>query len=130
MEKADFIIQAIDAEITSNETHVLKDSLDQDYSHLVGISISNVFCSEKAILEQVKVKGIDVLPEDFEAIHLMTSSSVEPNKRFFSWFSPVDISGDDIVIKFKDSEYADSYKFQVNLLLANNPKEVLDVLFT
>ncbi len=130
MEKADFIIQAIDAEITSNETHVLKDSLDQDYSHLVGISISNVFCSEKAILEQVKVKGIDVLPEDFEAIHLMTSSSVEPNKRFFSWFSPVEISGDDIVIKFKDSEYADSYKFQVNLLLANNPKEVLDVLFT
>ncbi len=130
MEKADFIIQAIDAEITSNETHVLKDSLDQDYSHLVGISISNVFCSEKAILEQVKVKGIDVLPEDFEAIHLMTSSSVEPNKRFFSWFSPVEISGDDIVIKFKDSEYADSYKFQVNLLLANNHKKVLDVLFT
>ena len=131
MEKADFIIQAIDADILSNETHILKDSLDQEYSHIIGISISNIFCSERSILEQVKVKGVEILPENFEAVHIMSSNNVQPNKRFFTWFNPVAISGDEIVIKFNDPWFSDvGYRLQVNLLLANNPKEVLDALFT
>lgn len=129
MKESDFIIQCLDGEITSIKTTELKDSLDKDYSHIVGIAISDVHCSDKSILEIVKVKGLELLPENFEASHLLSSKSVAPNKRFFSWFKPMPVSGDEITIRFRDPDFANPYNLQVQLLLTNNPKETRNVLF-
>ena len=124
MKKTEFIIQCIDMQITSANTHELKEQLDNDYSHLVGISISDTFCSTKAVLEQVKVKGAEILPSDFEAVHIMTSRNVEPNKRFYTLFEAVETRGDDITVRFKDSLYSGDYKLQIHLLLTNNPDNI------
>ena len=128
-EKADFIIQCLDGEITSAKAFELKDSLDKDYKYIVGIAISDVHCSDKSVLEIVKIKGMELLPENFEVSHLLSSKSVAPNKRFFSWFKPMEVSGDDITIKFRDPDFADPYNLQVQILLTNNPKQTRDVLF-
>ena len=124
MKKNEFIIQCIDKQITSANTHELKEQLDNDYSHLVGISISDTYCSTKAVLEQVKVKGADILPSDFEAVHIMTSRNVEPNKRFYTLFEAVETQGDEIVVRFKDSLYSSNYNLQIHLLLTNNPENI------
>jgi len=124
MKKNEFIIQCIDMQITSANTHELKEQLDNDYSHLVGISISDTYCSTKAVLEQVKVKGADILPSDFEAVHIMTSRNVEPNKRFYTLFEAVETQGDEIVVRFKDSLYSSNYNLQIHLLLTNNPENI------
>ena len=128
-EKVDFIIQCIDGEITSPKTFELKDSLDKDYKYIVGIAISDVHCSDKSILEIVKVKGMELLPENFEVSHLLSSKSVAPNKRFFSWFKPMEVSGDEMIIKFRDPDFANPYNLQIQVLLTNNPKQARDVLF-
>ena len=124
MKKNEFIIQCIDMPISSANTHELRQQLDNDYSHLVGISISDTYCSAKAVLEQVKVKGADILPDNFEAVHIMTSRNVEPNKRFYTLFEAVDTQGDDITLRFKDSMYSSDYNLQIHLLLTNNPENI------
>jgi hypothetical protein len=126
--KLDFIIQNIDKLITSADVHEIKENIDPDYSFLIGISISDVFCSAKSILDQVKIKGTELIPEKFEAVNIMSSSSVQPNKRFFSLFKPVKTSGDEIVIKFHDPDWAANYNLQIQVLLANNPEKLIDVL--
>lgn len=128
MSKHDFIVQTIDAEINSDQVHELKDSLDKDYSFLIGIAISDIKASKNSILEQVKVKGIDLLPDNFEAIHVMSSNNVEPNKRFYCLFNSVEIKGDDIVVRFIDPDWAERYNLQVHLLLANNPEKLINGL--
>ena len=124
MKKLEFIIQSVDMPITSANIHELREQLDSDYSHLVGIAISDTFCSAKAILEIVKVKGVDILPEKFEAIHIVTSKNVEPNNRFYTLFEPVQTKGDDITIRFSDPSYTDGYNLQIHLLLTNNIEDI------
>jgi len=125
----DFIIQCLDASIEADKVYELKDELDKDYKYLVGIAITDSKCSATSVLEVVKVKGRDVLPEDFQVDHIRSSVAVAPNKRFFSWFKPVPVSGDEIVIRFRDPDWASSYNLQIQLLLTNNPEKVCDVLF-
>lgn len=127
--KDNFIVQCIDGQINSDQVHELRESLDQDFSHIVGIAISDTFCSKRSILEQIKVKGIDLLPDSFEAVHVMSSLNVAPNKRFFSWFKPMSTNGDEIVIRFRDPDFANRYNLQVQVLLTNNPEKIADVLF-
>lgn len=122
-------IQMFDTDITSVETHQIKGALDKDYKYLVGISISDVFCSDRAILESIRVKGKEVLPEGMEAIHLKASKSVAPNKRFFALFQSIEISGEDLEIKFRDNQMSEPYTLQVYVLLTNNPKGLYDVLY-
>ena len=129
LSKTNFIIQCIENDITSSKVHELKAELDKDYKYVVGISISSVNASNKAIVEQVKIKGMDVLPEKFEAVHLMSTGSVAPNKRFFSWFKPVAVSGDEMLIRFSDNGWISDYKLQVQVLLTNNLEEIVNVLF-
>lgn len=128
-DKTEFAVQCIDGEITSDQVHELKESLDKDFSHIVGIAISDTFCSKRSVLELVKVKGIDLLPDNFEAAHIMTSENVAPNKRFFSWFKPATTNGDEIVIRFRDPDFVARYNLQVQVLLTNNPEKTSDVLF-
>lgn len=127
--QTNFIIQCIDKEITSDQVHEIKEELDKDYKNVVGIAISDVNCGRNSVLEQVKIKGTDVLPEKFESAHLMSSGSVAPNKRFFSWFKPVQVLGDEMVIRFRDPDWNKAYNLQVQVLLTNNPQEIVDVLF-
>jgi hypothetical protein len=125
----DFIVQSLEHEIDSDEIIEFKETLDYGFKYLIGIAISDVHCPDTAILEVVKVKGMDILPEKFEAAHLMSSKNVAPNKRFFSWFKPVQISGDEMVIRFRDPDYAANYVLQVQVLLCNNPEIIQNVLF-
>lgn len=129
MKKKEFIVQTMDKIITSVNMHELKEQLDSDYSHLVGIAISDAHCSQKAILNLVKVKGIDLLPENFELAHILTSSNVEPNSKFYAMFEPISTSGDEIVVRFTDSEYSSDYNLQIHLLLTNNPENINRVAF-
>lgn len=124
MKKPEFIVQCLDGLITSDKMHELKEQLDVDYTHLVGIAISDVHCSPEAILNLVKVKGIDLLPEDFEVAHIMCSNHVEPNARFYTLFEPVETNGDDIIIRFSDPKYATDYNLQIHLLLMNQPENI------
>ena len=124
MKKQEFTIQTIDMQISSSDIHEVKENLDNDYSHLVGISISDIFCSDKSILDLVKVKGVDLLPDKFEAIHIMSSKHIAPNKRFYTLFEPVETRGDEIVIKFSDPDYSDVYNLQIHLLLSNKPENI------
>jgi hypothetical protein len=129
LSKTSFIIQCIDKVIVNDKVHELKEELDKDYKYLVGIAISNANAGENSVLEQVKVKGADVLPEQFEAANLMCSDSVAPNKRFFSWFKPIQVSGDEMIIRFRDPDWAANYNLQVQVLLTNNLEEIVNVLF-
>ena len=124
MKKQEFTIQTIDMQISSSDIHEVKENLDNDYSHLVGISISDIFCSDKSILELIKVKGVDLLPDKFEAIHIMSSKHIAPNKRFYTLFEAVETNGDEIVIKFSDPDYSDVYNLQIHLLLSNKPENI------
>ena len=127
MGKPEFIVQTMDAMITSNSIHEIKEHLDSDFTHLVGIAISDIHCSDKSIINLVKVKGIDILPENFEAAHIITSKNVEPNKKFYTMFQPVIINGDEISVKFTDTEFSattSDYRLQIFLLLTNNPENI------
>jgi hypothetical protein len=128
MVKTEFIVQCLDKQIESVEVHELKDKLDADYSHLVGIAVSDSHCSAEAILEQLKVKGIDILPEKFEIAHIMSSTNVEPNARFYTLFEPVETRGDDIVIRFSDPDWREAYNLQIHLLLTNQPENIKRVV--
>ncbi|PLX10623.1 MAG: hypothetical protein C0594_04700 [Marinilabiliales bacterium] len=125
----DFIVQCIDKEIVSDQVHELKDNLDPDYKFVVGIALSDVNCSPASILEQLKVKGIEILPENFEAVHIMSSKAVQPNKRFYAWFKPIQVAGDELVVKFRDPDWSKVYKLQFQLLLTNNPNGLTSALF-
>ncbi len=124
MKKTEFIVQTMDKVITSARMHELKEQLDSDYSHLVGIAISDTHCSPKAVLNLIKIKGIDLLPENFEVAHILTSSNVEPNSKFYTMFEPVSTNGDDMVVRFTDLQWSADYNLQIHLLLTNNPEEV------
>lgn len=126
----DFIIQLLDKEITSAETHELKASMDKDYKYIVGIAISDTYCSQKSILESVKIKSKDLLPEKTEAVIIMSSINVAPNKRFFALFKAVEISGEELVIKFADPDWRNNYNLQIHVLLTNNPKSLYNVLYS
>lgn len=130
MKKPEFIIQTVDKQITSSNAHEIKEQLDSDYSYLVGIAISDVFCSTKSVLETVKVKGIEILPEGFEAVHIITSKNVNPNNRFYTMFEPMQTRGDDITIRFSDPDYSEPYNLQVHLLLTNNTESIKRELFS
>ena len=124
MKKTEFIVQTLDKIITSDQMHELREHLDSDYKYLVGIAISNIRCSSKAILNHIKVKGIELLPEDFEVAHIITSTNVEPNNRFYTMFEPISTSGDEITIKFTDVAYHSDYNLQIHLLLTNQPENI------
>ena len=124
MKKTEFIVQTLDKTITSDKMHELREHLDSDFSHLVGIAISDIRCSPKAILNLVKVKGIEILPEDFELAHIITSANVEPNSRFYTMFEPISTSGDEITVKFTDSTFHSNYNLQIHLLLTNQPENI------
>ena len=129
MKKNEFIIQCIDMPITSANMHEIREHLNSDYSHLVGIAISDAHCSSKAVFNIVKVKGIDLLPDDFEAAHIITSSNVAPNNKFYTLFEPVEISGDEITFKFTDADFHSNYNLQIHLLLTNNPEKINRAIF-
>ena len=122
--KPEFIVQTIDAQITSDGVHEIKDNLDSDYSHLVGIALSDVFCSTKSVLKIVKLRGLEILPEDFEAVHIITSRNVAPNERFYTLFEPLETRGDEITVKFYDADFSTNYNLQIHLLLSNEPEKV------
>ena len=124
MKKTEFIVQTMDKVITSARMLELKEQLDSDYKYLVGIAISDAHCSPKAVLNLIKIKGIDLLPENFEVAHILTSSNVEPNSKFYTMFEPVSTNGDDMVVRFTDAEWSADYNLQIHLLLTNNPEEV------
>ena len=124
MKKTEFIVQTMDKQITSAKMHELKEQLDSDYKYLVGIAISDIRCSLKSILNLVKVKGIDILPEDFEVAHIITSANVEPNNRFYTMFEPVSTSGDEITVRFNDISFHSDYNLQIHLLLTNQPENL------
>ena len=126
----DFIIQLLDKEITSVELHEIKASLDNDYKYIVGIAISDTYCSRKSILEAVKLKGKDLLPEKMEAVIVMSSINVAPNQRFFALFKPIEISGEELTIKFIDPAWNNKYNLQIHVLLTNNPKSLYNVLYS
>jgi hypothetical protein len=128
MNMTDFTIQCVDGLITSNAMHELKDKLDADYKYLAGMAISDVHCSKEAILNQIKIKGIDLLPEDFEVAHIISSEHIAPNERFYTLFEPVEIRADEIVIKFTDSKYAEDYNLQIHLLLTNQKDHIQRVV--
>lgn len=130
MTKEEFKIQCIDEMISSKDSYLIKEELDKDYKYLVGISISDVKSTKDAILQQIKLKGNDILPENFNAIHLVSSVNVEPNKRFFAWFSPIQIAGDEISIKYIDQYFTENYNLQINLLLCDNPIKLQNALFS
>ena len=71
-----------------------------------------------------KVKGADILPGNFEAVHILTSRNVDPNKRFYTLFEPIQTNGDDITIRFADPLYSSDYNLQIHLLLTNNPDNI------
>ena len=129
MEKQEFIVQTLDKTITSRKMHEIKEHLDSDFSHLVGIAISDIRCSSKSVINQMKVKGIDILPENFEASHIITSANVEPNNRFYTMFEPVTTSGDEITIRFTDENYHSDYNLQIHLLLTNKPEKIRRAVF-
>ena len=124
MKKTEFIVQTMDKVITSVKMHELKEQLDSDYSHLVGIAISDTHCSPKSVLNLIKIKGIDLLPEDFEVAHILTSNNVEPNSKFYTMFEPASTSGDEMVLRFTDTEWRADYNLQIHLLLTNNPENI------
>jgi len=124
----DIIIQLFEKEITSGETVEIKEALDKDYKYLVGIAIADGVCSDSAIIEIAKIKGLEFLPPDFEAVNIIASKNVDPNMRFFTLFNMVKISGDDLVIHFIDSAFADSYNLKIQVLLTNNPEGIKDAL--
>ncbi len=124
MKKTEFIVQTMDKVITSVKMHELKEQLDSDYSHLVGIAISDTHCSPNAVLNLIKIKGIDLLPEDFEVAHILTSNNVEPNSKFYTMFEPASTSGDEMVLRFTDTEWRADYNLQIHLLLTNNPENI------
>ena len=130
MKKTEFIVQTMDKVITSVKMHELKEQLDSDYSHLVGIAISDTHCSPKAVLNLIKIKGIELLPENFEVAHILTSRNVEPNSKFYTMFEPVSINGDDMMLRFTDSLWRTDYNLQIHLLLTNNPENINRACFS
>ncbi len=129
MQEHKFIVQLLDTTISSPKTHEIKAGLDKDYKYLVGIAVSERGLGPKSLLEQVKVKGVEVIPSNFEVTHLKSSTAVPPNKRFFSWFKPVPIAGDELVIKLIDPDFVSDYQVQIQVLLTNDLQGTLDVLF-
>ena len=67
---------------------------------------------------------------DFEAVNIIATKAVQPNKRFFCLFDPIKISGDDLVIDFIDPLFAAPYTLKVQVLLTNMPEELRDVFFS
>jgi len=118
--KEDIKIQVFEVDIISANSTQLKEALDKDYKYLVGIAIADGVCSDVSIVESAKVKGMEFLPNDFEVVNIISSKSVEPDKRFFSVFNAVEISGEDLIINFKDEDYATDYTLRVQVLLTNH----------
>lgn len=127
MKKTDFVIQLVKLNVKQEITEV-KESLDGDYKYLIGITIPDRKFSVDATLESIKIKGNEFLPEGLELSALISSRSVEPNKRFFTLFKPIEIKGDDIVLKIREPKLKDSFDINIQLLLSNNPEEMKDVL--
>jgi len=113
-------IQLLEAEIISDQATEVKDALDKDYKYMIGLAITDGQCSDASIIEEAKLKGYEFLPSGFEAVNLISSKSVSPNKRFFSLFDPVVINGDDLTIIFKDVGFSDPYTLKIQVLLTNN----------
>ena len=130
MKNTEFIVQTMDKQITSAKMHELKEQLDSDYKYLVGIAISDIRCSPKAVLNLIKIKGIDLLPEDFEVAHILTSNNVEPNSKFYTMFEPVSTRGDEVSVRFTDSEWRADYNLQIHLLLTNQPENINRAAFS
>ena len=117
--KEDIKIQVFEVDIISANSTQIKEALDKDYKYLVGIAIADGVCSDASIVESAKVKGMEFLPSDFEAVNIISSKAVEPDKRFFSVFNAVEISGEDLILNFKDEDYATDYTLRVQVLLTN-----------
>lgn len=127
--KPDIKIQLIEQLIESNKSFDLKNALDKDYKYMIGIAIADGVCSDKSILESSRIKGTEFLPEDFEAVNIIASKSVCPNKRFFCLFNPIEINGDDLTIRFIDSGYATDYVLKIQVLLTNDLSDARDLFF-
>jgi len=120
----DIKIQLVEKEIVSNQTHEIKEALDKDYRYMVGIAIADGIGSGRAVIETAKVKGVEFLPEGFEAVNITASKAVQPNRRFFTLFNAVEVSGDDLVVLFRDLGFTNNYVLKIQVLLTNNPQEV------
>lgn len=118
--KEDIKIQVFEVDIISTNSTQIKEALDKDYKYLVGIAIADGVCSDASIVESAKVKGMEFLPSDFEAVNIISSKAVEPDKRFFSVFNVVEISGEDLIIDFKDEDYSADYILRIQVLLTNH----------
>ncbi|MDD2636394.1 MAG: hypothetical protein PHW82_12960 [Bacteroidales bacterium] len=127
--KPDIKIQMIEQHINSSKSIELKDALDKDYKYLIGIAIADGVCSDKSIIETAKIKGMEFLPEDFEAVNIIASKSVCPNKRFFCLFNPIEIKGDDLTITFNDPKYAADYVLKIQVLLTNDLSDASELFF-
>ena len=127
--KPDIKIQLIEQLIDSNKSFDLKDALDKDYQYMIGIAIADGVCSDKSIIETAKIKGMEFLPEDFEAVNLIANKSVCPNKRFFCLFNPIEIKGDDLTITFSDSGFAANYVLKIQVLLTNDLNDARELFF-
>ncbi len=125
--ETDIKIQLVEIEINSSRSIEIKEALDKDYKFLVGLAIIDGVCSDKSTIS-AKVKGVEFLPTDFEAVNIISSKSVEPNRRFFTLFNAVEINGDNLIINFTDTENSSRYDLKIQVLLTNNLKEIKDVL--
>jgi len=128
--KPDIKIQMLEKLIDSNNSIDIKEALDKDYKYMIGIAITDGICTDKAILESSRIKGMEFLPEDFEAVNLIANKSVCPNKRFFCLFNPIEIKGDDLSITFKDPGYAGNYTMKIQLLLTNDLNDARELFFS
>ena len=128
--KPDIKIQLFEVEISNASKPVIKDAFDKDYKYFVGISIPDENCSDKSIIKIAKVKGFEFLPNDFEAINIISSKAVDPNKRFFCLFDPIRIYGDDLELSFYDTNIVNPYTLKLQVLLTNDPEELRNVFFS
>ena len=123
-----FIVNLIEIEVSTGNVEV-KEALDPDYKFLVGIAVPDGKFSAEAILESIKIKGREFLPPGLEMGALVSTKAVEPNKRFFTLFKPVEIKGDDLIIRVKEpSTTRTIFNVNIQVMLTNHPTDLLNVL--
>jgi len=128
--KPDIKIQMLEQVIDSNKSFEIKEALDKDYKYLIGIAITDGVCSDKSIIESARIKGMEFLPEDFEAVNIIASKSVCPNKRFFCLFNSIEIKGDDLSITFIDPGFAANYNLKIQVLITNDLEDARELFFS
>lgn len=113
-------IQILEVDIDNHSNvYSIKDELDRQYQHITGIAVlGNV--SDKILITNSSIDGIELFPKDFEALFLQSNSSVSPNDRFFNIVKR-EAKGNNIELSFKDlnNNSFSPYKLSIYLKLEN-----------